>query len=112
MRNRNWLALVATATFALGLIGCNGAVATSKDDRSIIGQSAWFSSAKLRSSDHGTFVTLGGKTVTIAASEITWGEGRSLALPAQWRDLRLTESSGSILVTVDGEALARIWPKA
>src|SRR6476620_5408295 len=92
--------IVWIAAFALA--GCNGAVATSREGRGIVGQSAWFSAATLLEGTQSTSVTLGGKTVCVAASQITWGDSGSLALPAQWRALRLTESSGSILVTVDG----------
>ena len=57
-------------------------------------------------------MTLGGKTVHVEASQITWGDGRSLPLPSQWRQLQLSESSDAILVTVDGTEFARIYPKA
>ena len=110
MRQTGWTMLVLAAALALG--ACNGAVATSRDHRSIVGESAWFSSAKLLEGSQSTAVTLGGKTVHVEASQLTWGEGRSLALPPQWRNLQLSEASGSILVTVDGTALARIYPKA
>ena len=96
---------------ALTLAGCSGAVATNRDGRGIVGQSALFSAAKLQEGAQSTAVTLGGKTVHVAASQVTWDDGGSLALPAQWRELRLDESSGSILVTVDGARLARIYPK-
>ena len=110
MRQTCWMMLVLAAALPLG--GCNGAVATSRGGRGIVGESAWFSSAKLLEGTQSTSVTLGGKTVRVEASQVTWGEGRSLALPSQWRHLQLSESSGSILVTVDGTALARIYPKA
>ena len=108
MRQTCWIMLVLSAALA----GCNGAVATSRDGRGIVGESAWFSSAKLLEGTQSTAVTLGGKTVHVEASHVTWGEDQSLALPSQWRHLKLSESSGSILVTVDGTALARIYPKA
>lgn len=108
MRSTEPIVLLAAMTLA----GCNGAVATGRDGRGIVGQSAWFSNAKLVEGSQSTAVTLGGKTVHVAASQVTWNDGGSLALPAQWRELRLDESSGSILVTVDGTRLARIYPKA
>ena len=108
MRYTGIIMLLAAMTVA----GCNGAVATDRDGRGIVGESAWFSAAKLQEGTQSTAVTLGGKTVHVAASQITWDSSGSLALPAQWRNLRLTESSDSILVTVDGQALARIYPKA
>ena len=108
MRYTRFIMLLAAVTLA----GCNGAVATSRDGRGIVGQSAWFSAAKLQEGTQSTAVTLGGKTVHVAASQVTWDDGGSLTLPAQWRELRLDESSGSILVTVDGARLARIYPKA
>ena len=109
MRRTCWMMLVIAAAMVIG--GCNGAVATSRDGRGIVGESAWFSSAKLLEGKQSTAVTLGGKTVHVEATQVTWGEGGSLALPPQWHKLKLSESSGSILVTVDGSALARIYPK-
>ena len=109
MRQTCWMLAVVTA---VALAGCNGAVATSRDDRSITAQSAWFSSAELMEGTQSTAVRLGSKTVHVESSKVTWDEGRSLALPAQWRHLQLIESSNSVLVTVDGTALARIYPKA
>ena len=109
---RHSYAIVLLAAAATALAACNGAVATSREGRGIAAQSAWFSAAKLVEAADSTAVTLGGKTVRVDASQITWGDNRSLTLPADWHAVRLTESSGSILITVDGAPLARIWPKA
>jgi hypothetical protein len=111
MRQTCWIVLVLAAAMALG--GCNGAVAMSRDGRGIIGESACFSSARLLAGPQSTAVTLGGKTVNVEGSQLTWGEGETLPLQPEWHRLKLTESSsGSILVNVDGTTVARIYPKA
>ena len=103
------LQLLTPLFLALAAGGC-GSVGTTLDGRSITGTSACFSYAGLQSDPQQASVTLGGKTVTVTPTEVTWAGGGSLALPPSWSRVQLSESSAFIVVTVDGSKLAIIRP--
>ena len=100
---------VLTPLFLVLAVGGCGSVGTTLDGRSITGTSACFSYAGLRSDAQQASVTLGGKTVTVTPTEVTWAGG-SLPLPPSWSRLQLSESSAFIVVTVDGSKLATVRP--
>jgi hypothetical protein len=85
-------------------------VGRSIGERSVTGQSGFFSYAMLKPTDQGAAITLGGKTVQVTTTEITWANGGRLQLPANWAHLELAESFNSIVVRVDGTKLASIQP--
>jgi hypothetical protein len=106
---RMWLTMLLISQ-ATALAGCTGAVATTIGDRSVTATTMLFSYARLRGSGDAATISLGGKTLQIGISQITWAGGGCLPLPAKWSRLDLEESLDSIVVRVDGRKLAAISP--
>jgi hypothetical protein len=102
--------LLPVCVLALAMTGCMASVGGSIDDRSIAGHSGWFSSALLQPTPTGQKITLGGKTVQISLTELTWAGGGRLQLPPTWTRLEFSELFDSLVVSVDGQRFASIRP--
>lgn len=97
--------LITAVSFAVLLAGC-GSVGSSVDGRYVQGTSLIFGT--MRCDGHTASLDLGGKKLGVTATEITWGKGKSLALPARWDGMELAESIDSVTVYVDGRWFAKI----
>jgi hypothetical protein len=103
---RNSWPFLLSATLLM-FAGCAPSVSTSMGDRWVTGKSASFFSYAALSGDA---ITLGGKTVKVSQTDITWGDSGSYKLSTAWQFLELDETSNGILVVADGNKLTTIHP--
>ena len=53
-----------------------------------------------------------GAAITVGQTEISWGTDNKVALPSQWRQMRLICSGKTIDVQLDGKPFSQIQPAA
>src|SRR5579875_1966646 len=83
----------------LAVAGC-ASVSTTFEGRSVTGKSRMFSYAGLRSGEECVWITLGGKSIKVTTTELSW-EGGSMKLPEAWKQMQLYETSDGVCVVVD-----------
>jgi hypothetical protein len=100
-----FLGTILTVSLLAALSGC-GSVAGCFDDRVVVGRS--ITGSGLTTTNGGASVRLGGKCFEITKETVTWDQGGSVKLPANWNEVELAEFFGDVTIKVDGHKLVDV----
>ena len=64
----------------------------------------------VRSGTNDAVFTIGDKTIVVDQKQVSAGQKQSIALPANWKHVELTDSAKGIEIEADGKAVGVITP--